>query len=255
MKIVLIGAGNVAFHLGPLLKSKGHQIIQLYSRSKKTGLKLSGKLKCSLVNDPKKLNSEADIYIIALRDEVITSFVKNIPFIPNLIVHTSGSSGLDVFPARMKNTGVIYPLQTFSKSIKISPKKIPFLIEAGNRKDLVKIRKLAKSISPVVYELSSYDRELIHLSAVFVNNFTNHLFTLAEKLLQLRKIPFDILRPLIMETVQKIQSDNPKKTQTGPARRGDSAIIMKHLKMLKDFPQMKVIYKQISNSIRDEYEY
>ena len=253
MNIVLIGAGNVAFHLGPALKRKGHKIIQLYSRSKKTGKTLALKLKCPHTNNPSKLSPEADIYIIVLRDEAISSFLSFIQFIPKLIVHTSGSIGLNVFPGDMKNNGVIYPLQTFSKTSKKDPEKIPFCIEGSNLKALATIRKLAMSMSPLVYKLNSSERARIHLSAVFANNFTNYLFALAGKILRKNKIPFDILRPLILETAQKVQSNTPEKMQTGPAVRGDAVIIRKHLKLLKDFPEIQDIYRLLSKCIEKEY--
>ncbi len=253
MNIVLIGTGNVATQLGPFLKKNGHKIIQLYSRSQNSGQMLAKKLKCPLTNTYSNLSTDADLYIIALRDEAISSFLKALPFIPNLIVHTSGSIGLDVFPGKMINTGVIYPLQTFSKLNKKIPEKIPFLIEGSNRKSLLIIRKLTTSISKLVFKTNSSDRVLIHLSAVFANNFTNYLFVMAGKILHKNKIPFNILRPLILETALKVQTNLPEKMQTGPAVRGDAIIIRKHLKLLKNFSEIKDIYKLMSKSIAKEY--
>ncbi len=253
MNIVLIGAGNVASYLGPFLKKKGHKIIQLYSRSKKNGEPLAKKLKCNHTTNTSKILPDADIYIIALRDEAISSFLSDIKFIPRLIVHTSGSVGLNVFPDNMKNKGVIYPIQTFSKSSKKDPEIIPYCIEGSNKKSLLVIRKLTNSLSSLVYKLNSKERAQIHLTAVFVNNFTNYLFVLANKILLKNKISFDILKPLILETAQKVMFNEPKKMQTGPAVRGDAAVIENHLKILNDFPEMKDIYKLLSKSIEKEY--
>lgn len=253
MNIVLIGTGNVATQLGPFLNKKGHKIIQLFSKSQKSGHLLAKKLRCPLINIHSNLSPDADIYIIALRDEAISSFLNALPFMPNLIVHTSGSIGLDVFPRKMINTGVVYPLQTFSKLNKRLPEKIPFLIEGSNRKSLIIIRKLTNSLSKLVFKTNSRDRALIHLSAVFANNFTNYLFVLAGKILIKNKIPFNLLRPLILETAQKVQSNLPAQVQTGPAVRGDAIIIKKHLKLLKNFSEIKDIYKLMSKSIEKDY--
>ena len=253
MKIVLIGTGNVAFHLGPVLKIKGHKIIQLYGRSEKNCLALAKKLKCPYTTNHLNILTDADLYIIALRDEAIAPFVKNLTFIPTLLVHTSGSVGLDVFPVKMKNTGVIYPLQTFSRSSKNNPETIPFCIEGSNQKSLKILKKLSSTLSKMVFNVNSKKRAQIHLAAVFANNFSNYLFVLAEKILNKNKIPFNIIRPLILETAQKVQTNTPGKMQTGPAVRGDVAIIKKHLKLLKDFPQMIEIYKLLNKSIDKEY--
>ncbi len=133
------------------------------------------------------------------------------------------------------------------------PEKIPFLIEGSNRKSIITIEKLTNSLSKLVFKTNSRDRALIHLSAVFANNFTNYLFVLAGKILHKNKISFNILRPLILETAQKVQSNSPVKMQTGPAVRGDAIIIRKHLKLLKNFSEIKDIYKVMSKSIEKEY--
>lgn len=253
MKIVLIGAGNVAVHLGPELNRKGNKIVQIFSRSASSANSLAKKLKCRSTTDPKKIISDADFYIVALRDEAIASFLSKLSFTPQLIVHTSGSVGIEAFPNSMKNSGVLYPLQTFTKSIRHKPESFPICIEARNNKSLIAIRKISKSISPAVYEFNSQERTVIHLAAVFVNNFTNHLFTLAGKLLEKENISFDILRPLIMETALKVMDNLPENVQTGPARRGDATTILKHERLLKKFPDIKVIYRELSKSIENEY--
>jgi len=253
MKIVLIGAGNVSSHLGPLLKSKGHEIIQVFSRSKKSGQSLAKKLNCQHTVHPHHIQPNGDIYIVALRDEAIAPFLKMISFVPKLIVHTSGSISIKVFPKKMFQCGVMYPLQTFSKSHKVTPEKIPFCIEGNNESSLKKISSLAKTISQSVLVVDSANREYIHLSAVLVNNFSNYLFVMASKILKEKNIPFKILYPLILETVLKVRTDNPIDMQTGPARRGDAVIISKHLKLLKDYPELKKIYKLLSENIEKDF--
>ena len=172
MNIVLIGAGNVSVHLGQMLGKKGHTIVQVYNRSA-SGKKLAKKLACPFTNSVKEIFTDADVYIIAIADESIVEFLKTISFNPSLIVHTSGSTGLNVFPERMKNTGVLYPLQTFSKENKKTPEIVPFCIEGNGKNALQSIKKLANSLSASVYHLNTEQRSIVHLSAVFVNNFPN----------------------------------------------------------------------------------
>jgi predicted short-subunit dehydrogenase-like oxidoreductase (DUF2520 family) len=253
MKIVLIGAGNVASHLGPLFVKKGHQVLQVFSRSKKSAKLLSSKLNCEFTTDPQLLQTGADIYIVALRDETISTFLKSMSFIPNLIVHTSGSLSINVFPDKMKSCGVLYPLQSFSKSNKSTPEKIPLCIEGRDKKCLLKIKSFSHSISPLVYEMNSEKREYIHLAAVFANNFSNYLFVIAARILKKKNIPFDILKPSKQETALKVQNEYPEKMQTGPARRGDAMIINEHLKLLKNQPELRKIYKLLSENIENDF--
>ncbi len=253
MKIVLIGAGNVSFHLGPLFRKKGHEIVQVFSRSEKSGKELAKKLGCKYVTEVPAIAQGADIYVVALRDEAIVPFLKAMTFIPRLIVHTSGSISIKVFPKRMTHCGVMYPLQTFSKSHRKTPEKIPFCVEGSSEIALKRIRSLAKSVSRSVHDISSPEREFIHLSAVFVNNFSNYLFVQASKILREKNIPFNLLRPLIEETALKVQSDEPSDMQTGPARRGDAVIISKHLKLLKEHPELKKIYRLFSENIERDF--
>jgi predicted short-subunit dehydrogenase-like oxidoreductase (DUF2520 family) len=253
MKIVLLGAGNVAHHLGPLLKKKGHVIMQVYSPTFRNGKELALKLKCSHVQSISEISNEADIYIVALKDDAISNVINKITFRPRLIVHTSGSIGIDVFPKQIRNTGVLYPLQTFSKNSKTTPQQIPMCIEGSNKKSLEIIRKLANSISPMVYKVNSDKRRIIHLAAVFANNFTNYLFSLSAKILEKNNIKFEILLPLINETINKISKEKPANIQTGPARRNDKAVIKKHLKLLSNDAEVRKVYSILSKSIARRY--
>jgi predicted short-subunit dehydrogenase-like oxidoreductase (DUF2520 family) len=253
MRVVLIGAGNVAHHLGSVIIRNGHRVIQVYNRTQSSAKKLSSILSCDFTTKVPEIDRTGELYIIALKDDAISEFIKSLTFSPKLIVHTSGSCSIDVFPKEL-NGGVLYPLQTFSKANKRTPSVIPFCIEARDRKSLSVIRKFSRSLSDMVYEKTSEEREKIHLCAVIVNNFTNHLFTLSEKILSSEQTAFDILRPLIMETALKVQDGKPSMMQTGPARRGDSKIIKEHLALLNKYPGIKKIYKTISDSIASEYD-
>ena len=252
MRVVLIGSGNVATHLGHALKKAKHDIVQVYSRSETTAKELSKALRCSYCTASGDISSAADLYVLSISDQGVKSFLKSFHVRNKIIVHTSGSVPLNVFGKKFKNFGVIYPLQTFSKDRKINFSEIPLLVEGNNPKTIVNINVVAASVSKFVFEMNSSDRKTVHLSAVIANNFTNHLFVLAEKVLEKRNIPFMLLGPLLHETVTKALLMSPKAAQTGPARRGDSQIIDEHLKMLKTDSSLQKIYKLLSESIERE---
>jgi predicted short-subunit dehydrogenase-like oxidoreductase (DUF2520 family) len=252
MKIILLGAGNVATHLGFALKKAGHEILQVYSRSASSSLELSKKLKSKPVTDVAKISSLADFYIISISDTSLPGFIKSFPVKHKTIVHTSGSVGINVFKKKFKSCGVFYPLQTFSKDRKINLGEVPILIEGNNSETFDGIKKIADTISPYVFQTDSATRKTIHLSAVIANNFTNHLFVLAEKILARKNIPFPLLGPLLHETVIKAILLTPGESQTGPAKRGDTKIIEEHLKMLKKDSSLTKIYKLLSESIEKE---
>ena len=252
MKIILLGAGNVATHLGHALKKAGHEILQVYSRSASSAKELSLKLRVIPVTDIAKISSQADLYVTSISDGSLPAFIKSFPVNNKTIAHTSGSVGMNVFGKKFKSFGVLYPLQTFSKDRKINFTEVPILLEGNNSKSLDLIKSVADSISPHVFETDSATRKTIHLSAVIANNFTNHLFAQAEKILAKKNIPFPILGPLLHETVIKAILLSPSESQTGPAKRGDTKIIDEHLKMLKKYPSLAKIYKLMSESIEKE---
>ncbi len=251
MKIVFIGSGNVATQLGLALKAANHRILQVYGRSESGAKSLARKLSASYVLDLKKISGEADIYIVAVSDSAIKEVINKIRITDTVILHTSGSVPISVFEKKFKNFGVLYPVQTFSANHALDFKTVPVCIEANNTLTEKKIRALAKSLTKKIHLLDSRQRKRVHLSAVFANNFSNHLFTLAERILEKENISFDLLRPLILETAMKVQKNPPSEMQTGPAKRGDTAVIREHLKMLGDKKEFRAIYRLISKSIEE----
>lgn len=249
MKIVIIGTGNVATQLGKVFKKAGHTIVQVYSRSTTGGIALADKLHTEVIFDIHFIDAKADVYIIAVSDSAIGSILRELPLKKQLVVHTSGSVSIKVFEKKFLNYGVLYPLQTISQNSNTNFKSTPVCIEAGNEASKKKLVQLARSISNEVHTINSEQRLFLHLAAVFVNNFTNHLFTIAENILSKKKLPFDLLKPLINETVRKIMNNHPWDVQTGPAMRNDVSSISKHLKMLEKFPEYKVIYGHITRNI------
>jgi predicted short-subunit dehydrogenase-like oxidoreductase (DUF2520 family) len=253
MKIIIIGSGNVATHLGIALKAANHKILQVYSRSESAAKTLAKKLSSTYTNDIQKI-SEAEVYILAVSDNSIQEVIDEIwnrksEIRNSIVLHTSGSVPANVFEKKFKNYGVLYPVQTFSVKHPVSFKNIPVCIESSNALTQKKITALAKTITKKIHFINSDQRKKIHLAAVFANNFSNHLFAIAEDILTREKISFELLRPLILETAMKIQRDSPLQMQTGPAKRGDTAVIEDHLKMLGNKRELKTIYKLLSESI------
>ena len=244
-KIILIGSGNVATQLGLSLKENGFSIIQVWSKNIKNAKILANKINCEFTDSINKLK-KADLFIVSIKDDEIENIVSKLNDIK--IVHTSGTTSIRVFQKKFTHCGVFYPLQTFDKNIKIDFKKIPICIEASSKSFEKDILKLGNQISNNVILMDSITRKKLHIAAVFACNFSNHMYTLADKILAESKIKFDILIPLIEETVRKIKVHKPEKIQTGPAIRKDKDVLNNHIKMIKD-KNRKLIYKLISESI------
>jgi len=252
MKIVLIGSGNVAIHLGPALIRAGHKIIQLAGRTETSARKLSVRLNCPYTLDPDSITEKADVYILAIKDEAIAGYARSIPGNKALVLHTSGTVKADVLASCGKMYGVLYPVQTFSRKRKINFKKVPLCLEAGTPDSKKRLDSLARSISNNIQWTSYTERQYIHLAAVFANNFSNHLYLIAEKLLLKKDLSFELLRPLILETALKVQKNRPLEMQTGPARRGDTKTIEMHKALLKTDDNLSKMYMILTQSILDQ---
>ena len=231
MNIVILGFGNVAQHLvRAFLDTDNVNIVQIYNRSEITNPPIKN---CTTVLSEL---IDADVCIIALPDDVIPNFSKKLPFKNRLVVHTSGSVPMSILSEK-NNTGVFYPLQTFSKDRIVDFRSIPICIEAKNASDLKTLKKLGDSISEKIVEINSEQRKKLHLAAVFVNNFTNHLYHISEEIIAENRLDFNLLKPLILETAQKMGSLSPSEAQTGPAKRNDIKTIENHLQLLNDAQQ------------------
>ena len=257
LRIVFIGAGNVASHLAPALEAYGAgEVAQVYSRSLDSAADLAAKLRnASAVNAVPEVITDADVYIVSLVDDAIAPFVAAFPKGGNALwLHTSGSVGMEVLAPLSDRYGVFYPLQTFSRGVEIDVSRVPLFIEGCNETVEAEIRRLGEPVFADVYHADSDTRRMMHISAVFACNFTNHIYALAVKLLQKQDIPADVLLPLIDETAAKIHTMPPREAQTGPAIRYDENVINKHLAMLGD-PDMRSIYRLISQSIHKEAQH
>ncbi|KAA1246364.1 Rossmann-like and DUF2520 domain-containing protein [Aquimarina sp. RZ0] len=249
IRIVIIGAGNVARHLYTAFHTSGLvKIVQCYNRQ---GIIINNHQQTIPVTDNINNLAEADIYIIAISDDAIESVAKHMLFKDRLVVHTSGSVPMKILNDNNRK-GVFYPLQTLSATKRIDYTTIPFCIEAEEKKDIVLLQKLATTLSPKVYEISSDQRKVLHVAAVFVNNFTNYMFSMGNEICSEHNIPFEILHPLISETAKKILEIPPQAAQTGPAKRNDQNTIHSHLDILKD-DSKKELYKLLTKAIQLTY--
>lgn len=249
-KIVIIGAGNVATHLVKALIKEGFDICQIYSRTHDSARELGLKIGVNYTNELGKIYTNADTYIFAVSDKALCPIVKNINFDGNpLLIHTAGSISKDIFAPYSKHYGVMYPLQTFSKKKDIDFKHIPICVEASGEESDSTIRKIAEHLSESVFRMDYNRRKYLHLAAVFACNFTNYMYSAAGTILEEHDIPFDILKPLIRETADKIETLSPDKAQTGPAVRNDREVMSAHKDLLKNNSDLQKLYTFVSNSI------
>ena len=247
-KIVIIGSGNVATQFALAFQRVNIKIEQIISRNLKSGEFLANKIN-SLFSSKLKDLVKSDLIIICVNDDNIDSIVDELPDLP--MIHTSGSTSIKIFKNR-KNVGVIYPLQTLSTTIDTDFTTTPICVEGNNTFFEHELFILSQRISNKVFYINSDQRQNLHLSAVIASNFSNFCYLIAKKQLESKNIDFELIKPLILETAQKIIHTDPKIAQTGPAKRGDKKIIQKHLSILKD-DNYKKIYKLLSNNILNEY--
>jgi predicted short-subunit dehydrogenase-like oxidoreductase (DUF2520 family) len=253
MKIVIIGAGNLATHLALALQNAGFELIQVYSRSEAPAAALAGLLQTRYVTDIAGLSLEASLYIIAVNDDSVPPLIDRLPLAGQLVVHTAGSIPMDVFYGKLQNYGVIYPLQTFSKSRPVDFTEIPVFLEANTPENLQVIRNVAGTLSKKIYDADSAERMYVHMAAVFGCNFVNYLYDLSAQIVNRAGFGFEILSPLLLETAGKaIASGDPKKVQTGPAVRNDCNVMQKHLALLAGFPRWKEVYALLSKRIGEK---
>jgi len=246
IKIVLLGAGNVATHLYKGFKNASNiEVVQWYNRSKKA---IDAYKNDVNITDYISDLVDADVYLIAVSDDAIEALTTSLPFEKRLVVHTSGSASL--YDIDMKHyRGVFYPLQTFSKGVDLDFTTVPICIETLRKKDFKILETLGQSLGCTTYKVNPKQRPALHLAAVFVNNFTNQIYRIAHEITEKHGAEFDILKPLITETARKVQEVSPYMAQTGPAKRNDKKTIKRHLKLL-DNPHQEDIYKLMTESIK-----
>lgn len=248
MKIIFIGAGNLATRLSLEMQQAGLTICQVYSHTAIHASELAERLGCEWTTSLEAILPGADLYVFSVKDTALPSVLSAMKPNGGLWVHTAGSMPLDVFEGYSERYGVMYPLQTFSKERPVDFRKVPFFLETVSETDGAFLQEIAGRLSDDVRFLSSEKRRYLHLSAVFACNFVNRMYALAGGILEKEGIPFEVLLPLIDETAAKVHAMQPVEAQTGPAVRYDENVINKHLAMLND-PDMQAIYRLISRNI------
>ena len=251
IKIVILGAGNVGTHLFRVFtQAKEVHVVQWYNRSLEN---IKQYPKEVAITDQLGHLEEADVYLVALSDDAIPITANELAPLKGIVAHTAGSVPMDVLKHHT-NQGVFYPLQTFSKNRAVDFKSIPICIEANNDQNKETLTKLAHAIGENIHYINSTQRMGLHTAAVFVNNFTNHLYQVGAQICEEQEVPFDLLRPLIAETAVKIESITPKEAQTGPALRNDKTTLQKHMDQLSN-PVFKNLYLTLTESIQKNDEY
>lgn len=250
---VVIGSGNVATHFATAL-ALFVEIRQVYSRNISHARELAGKISpsCTAINDVAEIVRDADLYLMSVTDDSIQKILQQIPDGGDGIwAHTSGSVGIEVFAGSRDRYGVFYPLQTFSKTKPVEMCKVPLFIEANNTSVEQDLMSLAEKISDNVRPLNSDGRRRLHIAAVFACNFVNYMWTIADRQLRLCGTDIHALDPLLKETMDKIATLPPAEAQTGPARRGDTHTIERHISMLSGDDAL--LYELVSNQILKMY--
>ena len=250
MRVVIVGAGNLATNLAVALQKAGHVLIQVFSRTAQSAELLAKRVGVPAVTDLHQLAQDADLYIVSISDSALPTLDYSAFPSQALVVHTAGSIPMDVIP--LTRRGVFYPMQTFSRQRIVDFREIPIFIEASSEEDTSLLTDFASSINNKVYRLSSTDRRYLHLAAVFCSNFVNHCYAMSEDILRQHGIPFSVMLPLVDEVAAKVHQVSPHDAQTGPAIRHDENVIRHHLSLLNDQPRLQQIYFLMSESIQAE---
>jgi predicted short-subunit dehydrogenase-like oxidoreductase (DUF2520 family) len=248
--ITIIGSGNVAWHLSRALYNEGFQIVEFVGRDTEKTSAYAARVFAMPVLGLENMSKESDLYIIAISDDALPEIVAKMPEVEGIVVHTSGSAPLNIL-SRFNHYGVFYPLQTFSEGRTVEFEEIPVLIEANTPAAEDAIMDVARELTLKTYRISTEEREKLHVAAVFVCNFVNHMFTIGHQICASHQLPFDILHPLMLETVRKATSASPASVQTGPAIRNDQKTIAKHLSQLED--DQKEIYQLLTRHIQQTH--
>lgn len=250
MDIVIIGSGNVAAVLGRKFKAAGHTILQIYSRNASAASMLAYEWDSESTNYISLINKNADVYLVAVNDDAIATVAKELLLPGKIVAHTAASVPKEILKTVTAHYGVFYPLQSLRKEMSYSP-DVPVFFDGSDEFTKKKLELLAHSIAEEkVTEAGDDARLKLHVAAVVVSNFTNHMYVIAEEYCRKEGLDFRQLLPLIEETASRIKDISPRQAQTGPAIRHDSETIHKHLELLKLHPQLKNLYVLLTESIQ-----
>ena len=250
MKIVVIGAGNVATHLAKAIYAANVEVTQVWSYHNENAQALANQINAKAIASLSEIDLDANICLISIKDDAIADIANQLKHFKGVIAHTSGAVNLDVFESQFENYGVFYPLQTFSKASVVQWNTTPMLIEATSNGNLELLERAATLLHAPHFETDTKQRKYIHLTAVLTSNFANHLLGKASALLEKQSIDYHILQPLVEATIKKAFTKHPFDVQTGPAIRNDTLTIEKHLSLLQEDPLLQNIYSNLTESIQ-----
>jgi predicted short-subunit dehydrogenase-like oxidoreductase (DUF2520 family) len=254
MKVVIVGSGNVATVLGKKISLTTHEVIQIAGRNEENVKALASDLNAGYTTNLLEVSPSADLYIISVSDSSIISVARQLKLDNRTVVHTAAAVSREVLAASSNSYGVLYPLQTLRKEIALLP-AIPILVDGNNNQTRKTLVDFASGWADNVTEANDEDRLKLHVAAVFVNNFTNHLFAVAEQFCRGNRLDFNLLSPIIKETIARAEQFGASSVQTGPAVRKDFLTIERHEKILKPAPGLLKLYKALTSSIISFYSH
>lgn len=253
MNIIIIGTGNAATVLGKLFVSRGHNVLQVFGRSESSASTLARELDSDYTSLSNAVHKGADMYLLAISDRALTEGIQGLDLAGEFVVHCAGSVPMSVLDRYSRFHGVLYPLQSLSRSVSALP-NIPFFIDASSVELKDRLTIFARGLSGLVDMADDTKRAKLHLAAVIVNNFPNFLYTLAAEFCEKEGLPFESLQPLLVHSVQRLEDHNPSEMQTGPAIRHDLQTIENHLALLQDHDQLYHFYNFFSVAITSYFK-
>lgn len=248
MNISFIGTGNCATVIARLSKLRGHHVRQFIGRNAAAGARLSQEFGASYIHMNDEPDRNVDLVIVSISDNALQDGLSNFNFGSVPVVHTAGAVSMHTLHNVSENIGVLYPLQSINKDM-LQPPPIPFIIEANNPATLEMLRHFASTLSNKVEVMGGEKRLRLHAAAVIVNNFTNYLYSVAKEFCEKEQVDFDLLKPIILETAERIVDHSPTDVQTGPAKRGDITTLDKHLRLFSAYPKLRTLYMRMSDGI------
>lgn len=256
LSIVLIGAGNVATHMAKAMHAAGLAVLQVWSRTMASAQRVAGMIGCEAVCDYDRLRTDADVYIVSVKDDALPGVIANVcARCPGAVfLHTAGTMSMRLFEGHARHYGVVYPMQTFSKDKPLDFKQIPVFVEAVDERALAVARRVANALSCNVHDLPEQDRKWLHVAAVFACNFSNACYAMAERLLRQHGLDFSVMLPLVDETARKVHSLSPEAAQTGPAVRHDHVVMGEHMSMLGGQDDLRTVYRLMSDFIENTHK-
>jgi predicted short-subunit dehydrogenase-like oxidoreductase (DUF2520 family) len=252
MKTVIIGSGNVAAVIGHAIAAAGHPVLQVLARNEARAAALAASLGCPYATRFPEIETGAELYIAALSDTALETLDSHLTLPDRLVVHTAGAVPADVLRKVTHRYGVLYPLQSLRADARPFP-PFPLLIDAANPEDRLELEAFARTLSSRVQPADDTTRLKLHLAATLTNNFTNYLYTLAAAYCRQETIDFSLLLPLIRETAGRLDRYPPGALQTGPAARGDRITIARHIELLDNYQEIRILYEIFTNLIEEHY--